>query len=66
GVLVCGTMTLNAPVDDLNSSADCYQWYPYAPPLELRACLHVLGQDLPSLSVSGAGHLDLRPFGYIV
>jgi hypothetical protein len=67
-VLVCGAMTLTALVDDLNSSAEGYRWYPYLPPLELRVSLHlhVLGQDSPSLSVSGAEHPLLRHFGYIV
>lgn len=61
-------MALTAPVDDLNSSAEGYRWYPNVPPLELRVSPrpHVLGQDSPSLSVSGVEHLVLRRFGYIV
>jgi hypothetical protein len=67
-VLVCGVMTLTAPVDDLNSSAEGYRWYPNVPPLELRVSLrlHELGQEPPSLSVSGAEHPVLRHFGYTV
>jgi hypothetical protein len=61
-------MALTAPVDDLNSSAEGYRWYPNVPPLELRVSLrlHELGQESPSLSVSGAEHPVLRHFGYTV
>jgi hypothetical protein len=67
-VLVCGAMTLTALVDDLNSTGEGYWWHPNVPPIELRVFphLHLLGQDSPSLSVSGAEHPVLRHFGYIV
>jgi hypothetical protein len=67
-VLVYGAMTMTVPVEDLNSSAEGYRWYPYVPLLELRVSprLHVLGQYSPLFSVSGAGHPELRHFGYIV
>jgi hypothetical protein len=54
-------MILTAPVEDVNPSAEGYLWYPYVPSLKL----HVLGYDLLSLSLSGAGHPELCRFGYI-
>jgi hypothetical protein len=61
-------MTLTALVDDLNSTGEGYRWHPNLPPIELRVFphLHLLGQDSPSLSVSGAEHPVLRHFGYTV
>jgi hypothetical protein len=34
-LLICGAMTLAAPVDGLNRPAEDCRWHPFLPPLEI-------------------------------